>query len=192
MSWLDAVLGRTKPQKASLDALFGLSTAQITLETELELKATNAGALSFKPVSSGQFAELQKDIDELLKVSAKDSPLSWKPFTDPYGYQWIVFQADEFENLVTTIHGVSRELQDNGYGSQLLASVFQFRDDKGRNVYWMYNYKRGTFYPFVPQGKDGRDNATELRLSALMQRELQMEPDPTMWYAMYGMPFDSK
>ena len=37
MSWMDALLGRTKPVKSSLDQLFGLSTADITLQTELEL-----------------------------------------------------------------------------------------------------------------------------------------------------------
>jgi hypothetical protein len=191
VSWLDALLGRTKPQRASLDQLFGLTTAQITLETEFDLKATNAAGVCFKPVSTGDFAALQKEIDELLQVSAKDSPLTWKPFTDPYSYQWIVIQAQDFTNLVTTIHGISRELQDGGFGSQLLASVYQFRDDKGKNVYWMYNYKRGSFYPFVPQGKDGRDTAAELRLSSLMKRELNIEPDQTMWYAMYGMPLES-
>jgi hypothetical protein len=191
MSFLDALLGRTKPRPASLDQLFGLTTAQITLETELNMKATNAAGLCFKAVSSGQFADLQKEINELLQISAKDAPLKWHPFTDPYGYQWIVFNADDFANLVTTIHGVSHELQDNGFGSQLLASVFQFKDESGRNIYWMYNYKRGSFYPFVPQGKDSRDNATELRLSAVMQRELVIEPDMTMWYAMYGMPLST-
>jgi PspAB-like protein len=190
VSWFDALLGRTKLQKASLDALFGLTTAQITLETEFDLKATNAAGICFKPVSTGDFASLQKDIDSLLQVSAKDSPLTWQAFTDPYHYQWIVMKSDDFTNLVTTIHGVSRELQDAGYGTQLLASVFQFRDPSGRNVYWMYNYKQGSFYPFVPSGKDGRDNATELRLSSVMQGELVIERDPSMWYAMYGMPLE--
>ena len=174
-----------------MDGLFALTTAEITLETEFELKPTNAGGLCFKSVSTGQFAALQKEIDDFLKVSAKDAPLEWHPFTDPYNYQWMVFKAQDFTNLVTTIHGVSRELQDNGYGSQLLASVFQFRGDDKHNVYWMYNYKRGAFYPFVPQGKNGRDNAAELRLSSVMLREMTIEPDHTMWYAMYGMPLDS-
>jgi hypothetical protein len=191
LSWLDALLGRTKPQRASLDQLFGLTTAQITLETEFDLTATNSAGVCFKPITTGDFASIEKEIDDLLKVSAKDSPLTWHSFTDPYGYEWIVIQAQDFTNLVTTIHGISRELQDSGYGNQLLASVYQFRDKNGKNVYWMYNYKRGTFYPFVPQGKDGRDNPTELRLSGLMKGELNIEPDQTMWYAMYGMPLES-
>jgi hypothetical protein len=133
---------------------------------------------------------LKKDIEGLLAASTKDSPLQWRAFTDSYGYEWIILQAVEFENLVATVHMISRELQDALYGEQLLASVFQFRRDDGPNVYWVYNYKRGAFYPFVPSRDQTRDNALELRLSALMARELTVEQDLTKWYALWGVPLD--
>jgi hypothetical protein len=190
VSWLDAILGRDKPLKSSLEQLFGLSTAGLTLETEAGLKPTNAAAISFRPVSSGQFRELKQDLESLLTTSTKDAPLQWKSFTDPYGYEWIILQADEFENLIATVHMISRELQDARYGELLLASVFQFKQDGNRNVYWVYNYKRGAFYPFVPSKDQTRDNALELRLSALMQRELNVEQDLAKWYALWGVPLD--
>jgi hypothetical protein len=190
VSWLDALLGRDKPLKSSLDQLFGLSTAGLTLETEFGLKSTCAAAISFRPVSTGQFAQLKGEIDSLLQASTKDSPLTWKSFTDSYGYEWMVVQAQEYENLVATVHMISRELQDTGFGEQLLASVFQFRDANGRNVYWIYNYKRGAFYPFVPSGHQTRDNATELRLSSIMRSELNVEQDLSRWYALWGIPLD--
>ncbi|PZR97261.1 MAG: hypothetical protein DLM70_19755, partial [Chloroflexi bacterium] len=133
-------------------------------------------------------AELERDIEALLRTSNKDSPLDWHVFRDDYGFQWIVLSAGEFENLVASVHMVSRELQDNGFGEQLLASVFQFRDSHGQNVYWIYNYKRGTFYPFVPLKGQDRDNAEELRLSSVMKRELVVESDLTRWYALWGVP----
>ena len=188
MSFFDALLGRTKPIKSSLDQLFGMSTAQLTLDTEFDLKATGGAAISFRPVSTGQFAQLQEEINQLLQASTKDSPLQWRMFTDPYGYEWIILEAPEFENLVATVHMISRELQDSGFGEQLLASVFQFRDQAGRNVYWIYNYKRGAFYPFVPDGAQSRDNARELRLSSVMGRELSIEADLSKWYPMWGIP----
>ena len=191
MSFLDALLGRTKPIKPSLDQLFGLSTAALTLETELELKPTGGAAISFRPVSTGQFAELEQEIRELLQASTKDAPLSWRTFTDSYGYDWIVLEGQEFENLVATVHMISRELQDSGFGEQLLASVFQFRDERGGNVYWMYNYKRGAFYPFVPASGQTRDNARELRLCSVMSRELNLEPDLSKWYALWGIPLET-
>lgn len=188
MSLFDALLGRTRPVKSKLDNLFGLSTSELTLETEFGLKPTNSAAISFRPVSSGSFAQLQRDIADLLKASTADSPLQWRSFTDSYGYQWIILQAQEFENLVATIHMISLELQDSGYGDQLLASVFQFRGDTTRNVYWIYNYKRGTYYPFVPRGNQERDNALELRLNAVMGKELTVENDLTKWYPLWGIP----
>jgi hypothetical protein len=185
---LDALLGRDKPVKSKLDKLFALSTAELTLETEFDLKPTNAAAICFRPVSSGQFANLQRDIQALLQESAKDSPLTWRVFTDNFGYQWFILQAQEFSNLVATTHMVSLELQDSGFGEQLLASVFQYRDPSGGNVYWVYNYKRGSFYPFVPLSGQKRDNARELRLNSIMSRELGVESDLTKWYPLWGVP----
>jgi hypothetical protein len=188
MSFLDALLGRAKPVKSSLDQLFGLSTAELTLETEFGLNSTGGAAICFRPVSTGQFAELEHDIGELLQASNKDTPIVWRTFTDSYGYDWIVIQCQEFENAVATIHMISRELQESGFGDQLLASVFQFKDHSGRKVYWMYNYKRGAFYPFVPASDQTRDNALELRLSSIMSKELKVESDLSKWYALWGIP----
>ncbi|MDQ2742157.1 MAG: hypothetical protein M3Z66_07640 [Chloroflexota bacterium] len=189
MSLFDALLGRDKPLKSKLDNLFGLSTAELTLATEFDLTPTNAAAVSFRRVSSGEFARLETEINDLLQASTKDSPLQWHSYTDNFGYQWIIVQAEEFSNLVATMHMISLELQDGGYGEQLLASVFQYRSVRtGQNVYWIYNYKRGTFYPFVPTGKQDRDNAFEMRLNAIMSLELECERDLTKWYALWGIP----
>lgn len=188
MKWLDALVGRDKPLSSKLERLFGLTTAQLTLQTELGLVPTGGAAISFRSVSSGQFSELKEEISQLLAASTKDAPLTWRTFVDAYGYDWIVLQSPDFENLVATVHMISRELQDSGFGEQLLASVFQFRDDKGNNVYWIYNYKRGTFYPFVPTSNQNRDNARELQLLAIMRKELEIEPDLSMWYPLWGIP----
>jgi hypothetical protein len=188
VSFLDALLGRDKPIRSQLDRLFGLSTAELTLATEFDVTSTKAAAISFRPVSTGAFSQLLREVEALLQASTKDSPLTWKNQKDSYGYQWIILQAEEFTNLVATVHMISRELQDNGFGEQLLASVFQFRDSNSRNVYWIYNYKRGTFYPFVPAGSSTRDNATELRLSSVMNGELAVESEPEKWYPLWGVP----
>lgn len=188
MSFLDALLGRTKPVKSNLDQLFGLSTADITLQTEFNVTATGAAAICFRPVSTGDFAQLEHEIGSLLEASTKDSPLTWRTITDSYGYEWFVLEAQDFANVVTTVHMISTELRDSGYADQLLASVFQFRDQSGRNVYWMYNYKRGAFYPFVPGTGQTRDNAQELRLCAVMSQELNVEKDLSKWYPLWGIP----
>jgi hypothetical protein len=190
VSWVDSLLGRSRPIKASIDQLFGLSTAGITLETEFDLKPTGGAGVSFRAVSSGEFARMEKEIDDLLKTSTRDAPLTWRSASDSFGYQWIILHSDDYANLITTVHMVSRELEDAGFSEQLLAALVQFKDPQGRIVYWLYNYKRGTFYPFVPSGDQTRDNPYEIRLSSVMRSELNVESDLTKWYPLWGVPLN--
>jgi hypothetical protein len=70
--------------------------------------------------------------------------------------------------------------------------VFAFADDRDRPLYWIYNYKRGTFSPFVPASADpvarARDNERELVLRAQMAGEMPVEDDLTRWFALWGIP----
>ena len=57
-------------------------------------------------------------------------------------------------------------------------------------LYWVYNYKTGKFYPFVPNGPRKRDNVTELRLGEIMkEQKLPVERKLENWYALWGIPF---
>jgi hypothetical protein len=188
VSWIDALLGRSKPIRASIDELFGLSTAVITLQTEFDLASTGSAGVTFRAVSSGEFARLQSETNALLQASTRDAPLTWQTSTDKFGYQWITLRSDDYANLVTTVHMISRQLEDAGFSEQLLAAVVQFRDASGHTVYWLYNYKRGTFYPFVPSPGQARDNALELRLSSVLKGELNIESDLTKWYPLWDIP----
>ena len=59
----------------------------------------------------------------------------------------------------------------------------------GKPVYWIYGFKTGTFWPFVPTGeKQQRDNARELELKAKLEKELPVEPDLSRWLALYDAP----
>lgn len=185
--FLDALLGRTRPVRSRLEDLFALSTAHVTLTVNLQQKATGRAGICFRPVSSSRFGALQAELRDLLAVSGRESGTRVETATDPYGFQWVLLQDDDFEDLVATVHLVSLTLRDGGFGEQLLAAVFRFQDD-GRPVYWIYNYKRGRFYPFVPSGDRRRDNATELRLAAVMDRELPTEKDFERWYPLWGVP----
>jgi hypothetical protein len=55
-------------------------------------------------------------------------------------------------------------------------------------VYFIYGFKRGAFWPFVPNGKETRDNATELELKAKLENELPIEQDLTRWLALFDAP----
>ena len=192
MGFTDVLFGRKKLKGAKLDRLFALSTAQITLETELELRPAGVAGIVFKPLSAGEFARAEQEIDELLGVVAQTSGAEVRRRQDSLGYQWLVVRDPDFEDIVTGVHVVASELVAHGFGEQLLAAIFAFegRDREGP-TYLIYGFKRGAFWPFVPTGKEQeRDNAEELRLRNELQGELPFEEDLTRWLGLFDAPLD--
>lgn len=187
----DILFGRKKLGRANLDKLFALSTAYVHLQSALGLRTAGVSAVVFKPLSAADFSRAEQEIDELLAVAARDSGSEVRRRQDTLGYQWIVVRDSDFEDLVTTVHLVSSELQARGFGEQLLGAVFRFEGNE-RETNLVYGYKRGTFWPFIPTGEgQARDNAEELRLKNELERELPIEPDLTRWLALYDAPLDT-
>lgn len=187
MGLRDVLFGRSKLKEARGEQLFALSTAVVTLEYELGLKPAGSAAVVFKPLSAGDFVRAENELQELLEVTARESGSKLRRKSDEFGYEWLVVEDPDFEDLVTAVHLVGSDLQARGFGPQLLAAVFRF-EGKGRPVYWIYGYKRGTFWPFVPTGEQQRDNAEELELKAKLEKELPIEPDVSMWFGMFDAP----
>ncbi len=198
MGFLDTLLGRSKPVPVGPERLFAISTAQITLEAEQSLTPTGTAAMCFKNITSGPFTKLQQDLDAMLKLSDKttqgDTSAKYRAYKDDLGYSWLIFESADFQTLVTTIHVSSRTLLDEGYDSQLLFAIFDFKAESGSHVYWIYNYKRGFFYPFVPQQDSHdklrrRNNPEELRLASAMTKDLPVEQEIERWYPVWDLPF---
>jgi hypothetical protein len=183
----DALFGRKKLAEPKDDRLFALTTAAVTLDVELGLKSAGAAALAFKPQSSGEFRNAVEEIDKLIDAVAESCGSRVERSTDDYGYQWIVIHDPDLEDLVTTMHTLATELTAQGFGSQLLAAIFKFEGGE-KPVYWIYGFKRGAFWPFIPAGEQKRDNATELELKAKLERELPIEQDLTRWLALFDAP----
>jgi hypothetical protein len=190
MGLTDILFGRKKLKGAKLDRLFALSAAQITLETELGLRPAGVAAVCFKPLSAGEFARAEQEIDELLGVAAQSSGAQIRRRSDSFGFQWLVVRDPDFEDLVTTVNLVSSELDSRGFGSQLLAALFAFEGGKtGRQTFIVYGYKTGTFWPFIPTGEgQNRDNPEELRLKNELEGELPIEPRLERWLGLFDAP----
>jgi hypothetical protein len=188
----DVLFGRKKLKGAKLDRLFALSTAQVTLETELGLRPAGAAGVVFKSLSAGEFMRAEQEIDELLGVVAQTSGSEVRRRQDSLGYQWLVVRDRDFEDLVTGVHLVASELVAHGFGEQLLAALLAFeRRDSDRLTYLIYGFKRGAFWPFVPTGEgQERDNAEELRLRNELQGELPIEEDLSRWLGLFDAPLD--
>jgi hypothetical protein len=188
MGLRDVLFGKKKLAGPAQERLFALSTAAITLNTELGLKTAGVGGVVFKPLSAGEFVRAENDLQQVLDAVAAESGSKLERREDSFGYTWIVVRDAELEDQVTTIHAVAQGLEEQGFGPQLLAAVFKF--DGGKHpVYWIYGYKRGAFWPFVPTGDDQeRDNAEELELKAKLEKELPIEPDLSRWFGVFDAP----
>jgi hypothetical protein len=164
----------------------------VTLETECELKTAGVAALIFKPLSAGEFTSAQNDAEELLRGVAKDSGSEIDRKTDSFGFEWVIVHDAQIEDQVAGVHTLASELEANGFGGQLLAAAFRF--DGGtfapqEPVYWIYGFKTGTWWPFIPTGKEQqRDNSRELELKAKLENELPVEPDLSKWLALFDAP----
>lgn len=189
MGLLDILFGRSKPLKAKGENLFAISTAYVTLITRLSMEAGRQAGICFRPLDTSSFQGLEETINRLLELSAKETGSKVKTTQDSYGFQWVIVEDKDFEDLVATIHMVSTTIAEQGFEEWLLAAVFPFYEE-GRPLYWIYNYKRGKFYPFAPKVPEkDRDNSMELRLRALVEKELPIEPRLEQWYALWGIPF---
>jgi hypothetical protein len=184
----DVLFGRKKLKDPARERLFAITTARVTLETELGLKPAAAGGVVFKELSAGEFVRAENELQELLDTTSQQSGSKVERRQDDYGFEWLIVRESDFEGQVATVHMIASELESRGFGPQLLAAIFRF--DGGKNpVYFIYGYKRGSFWPFVPTGKgQERDNATELELQAKLERELPIEPELCRWFGLFGAP----
>ena len=187
MGLRDVLFGKKKLSEPKDDRLFALATAAVTLQTELGLTSAGAGAIAFKPQSSGEFRSAFDDVDQLVDAVAAQSGSQVERKSDEFGFDWIVVRDPDLEDVVATAHALASELTAKGFGSQLLAAIFKF-EGGDRPVYWIYGFKRGAFWPFVPVGDNKRDNALELELKAKLERELPIEQDLTRWLALFDAP----
>jgi hypothetical protein len=186
----DILLGRKKLKGPAQDRLFALSTARVTLDAELGLQTAGAGGIVFKPLSAGEFVRAENDLQQVLDAVAGESGSRLERKSDDFGYEWIVVRDADLEDQVTTVHAVAQGLQEAGFGEQLLAAAFKFEPKFGdrKVVYWVYGYKQGAFWPFVPTGEKDRDNAEELELKAKLDNELPIEPDLSRWFGLFNAP----
>ncbi len=191
MSLLDALLGRTRPERSRDEQLVALSSAAITLGAELGLQASGQAGIVIRPIDTQAYRDADADLSRLLDLAGRETGATVTRRSDAYGYAWVVVTDPELADLVANAYQISIELRDAGFGDQVLSAAFGFRDAAGRPAYLLYNFKRAAFYPFVPGPGDGaRDNARELQLAAALGREMPVEPDQARWYPMWGMPLD--
>ena len=189
MGFLDTLLGRTKPAKPNLDALFALPSAAVTLQASIGLTPTGVGSVCFKATEGASFDQIISDAEKLLTSDQAKVDQT----TDDYGYTWIVVHAPNSDvgELVTDLHAVNTSLESAGFGASLLCTVVGFAGEAqgtDRRLALVYLYKRGTYYPFAPTGPEKRDNAFELQVRAAVGDDLPVESDLSRWFPVWAAP----
>ncbi|MGH2919359.1 MAG: PspA-associated protein PspAB [Solirubrobacteraceae bacterium] len=191
MGFLDAILGGKKKLKGPApDRLFALSTAYVTLDTGHGIKSKGVAAIVFQPLATADFDSIVSEMEEILTGTGEETGTTIETTEDEHGYRWMILRDDDIEDLVVGVNAVSDALAVGGYGDRVLAAVFAFEDSKGRPVYFIYNYKRGYWYPFVPATptKKERDGERELQIKAMISGELPIEPELERWFPLWGAP----
>ena len=188
MGFLDVLTGKRKLAKPAPDRLFAISTAYVQMETGLGMSSRNAAAIVFQPLATADFDSIVREMEEVVKATATDSGTTVTSSDDSYGFRWLVLRGSDFDDLVVGINAVSSALEAGGYGERVLCAVFGFEDSRHRPLYWIYNYKRGSFYPFAPSGAQDRDNERELVQKAQLAKELPIEQELERWFPLWGIP----
>jgi hypothetical protein len=198
----DILTGRHEVKGPAPDRLFAISTAYVTLQAEHQIEPAGAAAIVFQALATSDFEATIKEMEEVVEATGGETGTKVHTEDDSFGYRWMVLRDDSVEDLAVGFNAVSGSIETAGHGERLLCAVFAFRDAKGRGLYFIYNYKRGFWYPFVPahnprmsQTRGGsatqageRATERELQLKAQMGAELPIEPELERWFPLWGIP----
>jgi hypothetical protein len=194
VSLRDILTGRHEVKGPAPDRLFAISTAYVTLQTEHQIDPTGTAAIVFQALATSEFEATIKDMEEVVRATGGDSGTDVSTQDDSFGYRWMILRnptgKPSVEDLAVGINAVSDSIETAGHGERLLCAVFAFTDAQKRRVYFIYNYKRGSWYPFVPESGSQQQRSTEreLQIKAQMDSELPMEPELERWFPLWGIP----
>jgi hypothetical protein len=188
MGFLDALLGKRKLAGPAPDRLFAITTAAVALAAGPGISTRGAAAIVFQPLATGDFRQIASDMEEIVRGTGEETGTTLQTTDDTYGYRWMVLRDEDIEDLAVGVNAVSDALAVGGYGNRVLCAVFAFTQADRRPVYFIYNYKRGTWYPFVPAGPQQRDTERELQVKAQVGAELPMENELERWFPLWGIP----
>jgi hypothetical protein len=190
VSLRDALLGRRQVKGPAPDRLFAITTAYITLQSEHDIEPAGTAAIVFQALATSEFEATMREMEEVVKATGGETGTQVSSQDDSYGYRWMVLKDAAVEDLAVGINAVSSSIETAGHGERLLCAVFAFRDAHKQPIYFIYNYKRGDWYPFVPVPGNANERMTEreLQLKAQMANDLPIEPELERWFPLWGIP----
>jgi hypothetical protein len=208
----DILTGRHQVKGPAPDRLFAITTAYVALQSEHEVDPDGTAAIVFQALATSEFEATLKEMEQVVEATGGDNGTTVTTQDDSYGYRWMILRSPEgspsVEDLAVGINAVSSSIESAGHGERLLCAVFAFTERAERpgagRVYFIYNYKRGYWYPFVPGNGSGggdtpqgtgaapdseqRSTERELQIKAQIASELPIEPELERWFPLWGIP----
>jgi hypothetical protein len=188
----EVISGRRKLKGPAPDRLFAISTAYVDLQAGHGIEPAGTAAIVFQALATSDFESTLSDMEALVRSMSKDAGTSVESREDDYGYRWLILRPGGVEDLAVGINAVSGAIETAGYGERLLCAVFAFVDGRhgGGPVYLIYNYKRGSWYPFVPRpgAQNERIVERELQIQAQIGADLPLETELERWFPLWGIP----
>lgn len=191
MGVFDSILGRRKVAAPASDRLFAITTAYVGLEAQHGITTRGAAAIVFQPLATGDFEQLVAGVEAVLRGTGEETQSTIETSTDSFDYRWMIIRDPDVDDLAVGVNAVSDELATGGYADRVLCAVFAFQDASAAPLYLIYNYKRGSWYPFSPKASGAaqeRDTERELRMRAILGPELPVEPEISRWFPLWGIP----
>tara|TARA_Y100001936_G_scaffold180194_1_gene177129 strand:+ start:216 stop:767 length:552 start_codon:yes stop_codon:yes gene_type:complete len=149
-----------------------------------EIVIKNYGAILLKPLNSNHLISSYDDISNNIDQHEINGFLNFKFNSDDHGITWAILETKSNAQLINGIDQVSNKIASMDMGDSMIGCVFiaTFREQKS---YIICNYRTSKFYPFIPSGKNNRDNELELDLG--YQLELNKIPveNHVNWYPLW-------
>ncbi len=182
MGFLDFLKPKKLPPP-KIEDLFKLPPASVAME-QLNVHPTGMCGVCFRSIGGRSFEQMKRDIVAVLENSAFNA--RYEVSKDEYGFTWVVIDGDTLQDAVASVYMASQLLIEGGFSDHILVAIFRF-DRDSQPVYWVYNYRRASFYPFAPRDKE-RDSQLEYRLRLRAMDELPVD-SLDYWFPIWGIPF---
>src|SRR5213592_2059898 len=98
MGFLDVFTGKRKIKQPAADRLFAMSTAGVTLETEMGLKSAGRAAIVFQPLGTADFDQIVSDMQEIVKSTGDETGTTLDKRDDKFGYRWMILGDPDLED----------------------------------------------------------------------------------------------
>ena len=188
MALRDVLFGRKKLSEPQDDRLFALTTAAVTLETELGLTTAGAAAVTFKPQSSGRVPQRVRRRRQADRGSAQQCGSQVERKTDEYGFDWMIVHDPDLEDLVATAAHARGGADRAGLRLTAARGGVPVQGRRASGLLDLRLQARRVLAVRPDSADQKRDNATELELKAKLEKELPVEQDLTRWLALFDAP----